>query len=1034
MSSINNATSGLYLDSLVSYINDVKPYRTKIATGTGAVTESYLFSDVMNVAITETDKMTVFLGADIMPSAATLITRARRSQSWYQDIVSDGQRNVWPVPLLSVPKFASQASLQNFVYGDHNEYTGIPGLTHGVFNDKRWDGPGISDVQKNGIHQQDTIGYTLSHGIFTFDILTTDQSVPGRYWKQSDLEGITGTFAYTFNNNPGQLIYENVYQSIGNIIDITGTTYEEWTLTCTNESPFQVSVVGNISGNIGTATFEVPFVSAEISFTWGPAFPADTSTDIIIGQNFILTPSATITISPTAPVETWSLIKSNPIALTSAPVFTSTVFRDTPALEVHTRNIDSNGVAVTWTLIFQGNGTYNLTRSNASPNGISYPINVDLQNGCSFNNADIAFTILPTTTPFILNDEFTWVCNASPAHYKVFGSVSGWMQDATIGQWYWNGLIGFKIPALTYFAQSPAINQASSGNTPDWIAGPAPLFVPLENVRSMAEPSVYTITFTSPTNATVQNNIYGWRAGLITNTPWNDEFSSFQINTVPGLSEYVTGDVVQVYLAPSQSISVQLAGYDSASYDTAGYDADATDQLIADGYNQEKFPLYHGHGAVIFPNAATGDQYIIDKTFYDRLQFKLVGSTLNHPELAAVNDWVPLEFRYFDRVDTVTGLPTSLSEFSDLTTYVQAYSAANPNQLIFSIAMPRYEKTNRNASAILTIDSTFFATYLGVSNRYSFEFLPDQSYGQTIRVKITENIKIYEIARLEFAEGPANNYYLYQYNWNTGLYSLVHTTTPALPYPFNLNITEDASNPFQFYDVKIWYTDLINTTIAEGGSLPFLRPGYGIVPYGTLPYQDITPNGILPEMTGMPPFSIGNQPVYTGNPNDWIMVSPTTFPSIAVFDNPPPDMASSQIIEGLTIMETVLASDLGYDDMPYDTDFYDSSPTDIWTNRLSVLMDATQYPINNQSPPHGGLLISIVAGEYLVNWTGPAFTGTPTVIIASMANPGSYYSPSVSLNVYLQDPTLVSTNAFVFNLSGAPVGFTVPFKLWITQL
>ena len=288
-----------------------------------------------------------------------------------------------------------------------------------------------------------------------------------------------------------------------------------------------------------------------------------------------------------------------------------------------------------------------------------------------------------------------------------------------MGKWYWNGKIGFKIPALHHFPVSSSIDLDQ--------------FIPLTLVggiasqpspHSVAEPSVYTITFTSPSTALVTHNLYGARPALLPDVVWTDGISSFKINssTVP----FVAGDSIKVYLAPTESFVIG-GFYDQLPYDAFPYDVsgDVYSPTLA---NQEIFPLKYGHGTVIFETCSLGDKVIIDKAQIEQIRLQIIGASSNHPILGAVNDWVPLEFRYNNN-------------FSDLATLISAYSSAT-GLLVFTISQPQYGTTDRNSSALLTFDSTFLLTYLPQQTKFTLMFLPTDSYGQVIRVKISENIKI----------------------------------------------------------------------------------------------------------------------------------------------------------------------------------------------------------------------------------------------------------------------------------------------------
>lgn len=121
---------------------------------------------------------------------------------------------------------------------------------------------------------------------------------------------------------PGNLSYDDLITpalSITNIVaDSTATEYEEWTLTAI--SPTLLTVSGSFSGGISTVLVTpggTNFSSPQLSFT------VTLTGSLVPGDTFVLTPRAEVTIHRDADLETWSVIKVNPLAY-SRPVFLST--------------------------------------------------------------------------------------------------------------------------------------------------------------------------------------------------------------------------------------------------------------------------------------------------------------------------------------------------------------------------------------------------------------------------------------------------------------------------------------------------------------------------------------------------------------------------------------------------------------------------------------------------------------------------------------------------------------------------------------
>jgi hypothetical protein len=312
----------------------------------------------------------------------------------------------------------------------------------------------------------------------------------------------------------------------------------------------------------------------------------------------------------------------------------------------------------------------------------------------------------------------------------------------------------------------------------------------------------------------------------------------------------------------------------------------------------------------------------------------------------------------------VNGVPVSEANFSDLTTYIEAYLCSDPSVRVFSIAQPRYEKTNRNASAILTFDQTFFNRYLPFNTQYVLTFLPDQSYGQNIRVKISENLRTYARVRLNFTD-----------------IALVNITDSPIEH---LDITAELN-----------FVDFANVHFVEGGSLPY-KAGYDQFPYDTASYDSIIHNGVLVGAVEVSPGVYD----WTGNESDWVMTNPTDSPSIYVDDTIDENTASASIVEGLTIVERTV-----------------SSPSTI--DRLSIYYNNLRYLT---SP----MLVEQTANEYLVTHNGAA--STPTVVVESLSNPGVLQQIIPNMYPFTQQPGAISLKSFSFQLPNgfsAPFKLTI---------
>lgn len=372
-----------------------------------------------------------------------------------------------------------------------------------------------------------------------------------------------------------------------------------------------------------------------------------------------------------------------------------------------------------------------------------YPKTVSTINGCTFKDDNIHYTLIPNANGWSANDSFTWEVKEDKAHYLVYGSVSGWQPPATVGKWYWNGKIGFKVPKLDYIALTDTGEPAG--------------FAGLRPVHSTAVPSVYEITMRKPVSfssnltpksATVLHNIDGYKAGLTVGEEWTDEYAKFEINQLNSAIPFAENYKIRVYL--TDVFNKIVSGlYDELPYDTTYYEDSVAEILSSANLLKEKIPLFHSHGTVIFPSitaADVGDEIVIDKAEKDRVQLRIGNGDPVSSALATTNGWLPLEFRGFDRLTE----NSSANDF-DLHTRIEAYLGSDPSVRVFTITQPRYKATNRSASARLQFEPAFFNAYLSAGTLYTLRFAQASSFGSTAYVKMTENLDVYNrILNLSF--------------------------------------------------------------------------------------------------------------------------------------------------------------------------------------------------------------------------------------------------------------------------------------------
>jgi hypothetical protein len=146
---------------------------------------------------------------------------------------------------------------------------------------------------------------------------TLDSLSPPLYF--NDFVGVENTESNL--RMSGALFYRtatNDYLRVSNITADATLSCEEWSLTVTDEDQQKYAVTGSTSGFIGFFFAGSPFSTDRLSFTTARTTVPGTDplefTVAPLGTVLVLTPINKIVIAPTAPLETWNIIKVNPIA------------------------------------------------------------------------------------------------------------------------------------------------------------------------------------------------------------------------------------------------------------------------------------------------------------------------------------------------------------------------------------------------------------------------------------------------------------------------------------------------------------------------------------------------------------------------------------------------------------------------------------------------------------------------------------------------------------------------------------------------
>jgi len=326
--------------------------------------------------------------------------------------------------------------------------------------------------------------------------------------------------------------------------------------------------------------------------------------------------------------------------------------------------------------------------------------------GLSFKGLGVHFTIV-STSGFITGDKFTFETFAEKPSYLVHGSVTGWTAPATVGKYYWNGKIGFKIraPYITTYVGGREVNVADDAYS----------------VRDDCPSLIYTFV----------KNSAGYQI-----TRSDTGAMGFGSATVSYQDQYLT---------------INLAGVTQPSF-----------QLSVDAHD---YPLWNSADVVIVnprlpsrrPKA--GETVVIEKTEEGKLALNLVPSVTNisalspvtidqrfidthtrgkdkvplahtSPETSLLQGWIPLTLTKWDSA-------TSIAEFSDPVTRYVVKAAAN-NQTVGTLR--QQDPSRLSEPIVFEWDESFYSQYLPLNAEANL-VIQGTGWNDRVHARISESIK-----------------------------------------------------------------------------------------------------------------------------------------------------------------------------------------------------------------------------------------------------------------------------------------------------
>lgn len=286
------------VDSLIAYINDVKPYHCKLSE----IVEEYQFFEKMTVNIDDRKHF----------------TKTKIAGIWDNETYSNGiSPPIVDLPFVTMSKSSKYWNSIKTIVNSQID-TQILGLQSAYYLHHNI---GVRSVTKDGFAQIEGIDFHISHGAASLNVDGLNKTVIS-----SDIADIPSKKKETTSLQYDDIIIYGGFDPVTNdriaVFNVTNiipnedlNVYEEYEIKCvrlnTTNAGAVFSVIGSESGLIGYAKSSVTFNSSKISFLLEAL-----NNDFVfsIGNTFKLTPKSFITTHKDyTNSETWSIIKVNPI-------------------------------------------------------------------------------------------------------------------------------------------------------------------------------------------------------------------------------------------------------------------------------------------------------------------------------------------------------------------------------------------------------------------------------------------------------------------------------------------------------------------------------------------------------------------------------------------------------------------------------------------------------------------------------------------------------------------------------------------------
>lgn len=422
----------------------------------------------------------------------------------------------------------------------------------------------------------------------------------------------------------------------------------------------------------------------------------------------------------------------------------------------------------------------------------------------TFKDDLVHFTIRPGAVPFAAGDTFSFSTFSRKPSLLVHGTVSGWQPEAVIGEWYWNGHVGFKVnlPVTRIFQGTGQLTTDLDPGDPDFSK------ISVTRVRPDTPGLVYTFTRLASSYLVERSDVGVIGYAALTGT-FKDRYLSVALtNPAASFKVQVLADELQFWNAEDTIVvRPQISALLPKSGDViAARKAEEGRLAIAVDYEQAPSPPSI---TPLFP-LGIDDEFINVDTGPGNPPIEK-----HSPEAGIFDGWLPLLVEGMDATNSVAFFP-------DEATSLEVRSAAT-NQPVGKVL----SLGTINEPVRFEWDEAFHTTYLPLNSR---AFVV--TYGTFLDEKV--KVRMHERVNFLLSGGVLQEDALFTDRVNVAVADteILGITTAPLPTGFSFVNPEAGASVTGAWRLRstTHQADLASVTAADGPFDGFLA-GYGNLPF-----------------------------------------------------------------------------------------------------------------------------------------------------------------------------------------------------------